>query len=267
MLVYKFKSFIYSFAFHIITLTILGLGLSFSISKRSVSNIENIAIEATVVNSNEIQREIDRLEQIERQEEVNRIEEQRLIEQQRQDAIAEVEAERRELNILRAQRQAAELEADQQREELQALQDEQERIASEAEQRRLDQQQRELEEQQEALRQRELQAQIQRELDLEQTVREEEQASLFEQYNFMLVQRIESNWIKPPSTISGLKCTLNVTQIPSGDIIDVVVGECNGDEVVIRSLEAAVLRSSPLPRPSIPSLFERNLIIDFIPDD
>ncbi|MBI80184.1 MAG: protein TolA, partial [Gammaproteobacteria bacterium] len=48
---------------------------------------------------------------------------------------------------------------------------------------------------------------------------------------------------------------------------DVVVGQCNGDQVVIRSLEAAVLRSSPLPRPPIPSLFERNLIIDFIPDN
>ena len=267
MLIYRFKSFIYSFAFHIIALTILGLGLSFSISERSVSNIENIAIEATVIDSDEIQREIDRLDQIERQEEVNRIEQQRLIEQQREDAIAEVEAEREELSLLRAQREAAELEADQQREELQALQVEQERVEREAEQRRLDQQQRELEEQQEVERQRDLQAQIQRELDLEKIAMEQEQASLLEQYNFMLIQRIESNWIKPPSAISGLKCTLNVTQIPSGDIIDVVVGECNGDQVVIRSLEAAVLRSSPLPRPPIPSLFERNLIIDFIPDN
>ena len=40
----------------------------------------------------------------------------------------------------------------------------------------------------------------------------------------------------------------------------------NGDDAVVRSIEAAVLRSSPLPRPPLPSLFERNLEVVFNPE-
>ncbi|OUU80571.1 MAG: hypothetical protein CBC38_00905 [Gammaproteobacteria bacterium TMED78] len=267
MIILRIKSFFYSFAFHIVALTILGLGLSFSSKELRVANIEDIAIEATLIDVDDIQREIDRLNQIERQEEVNRIEQQQLIEAQRQQALAEVESERKALQLLQSQREAAEQVADQQRSELQALQAEQERIARDAEQRRIEEEQRQIQADQERQRQSDLQAQIQRELDLQQEARQAEELSLLEEYNLMLVRRIESNWIKPPSTISGLMCQLNVTQIPSGDIVDVIVGDCNGDEVVIRSLEAAVLRSAPLPRPPVPSLFDRNLIIDFIPDD
>jgi colicin import membrane protein len=43
------------------------------------------------------------------------------------------------------------------------------------------------------------------------------------------------------------------------------VGRCNGDEAVKQSLEAAVLRASPLPNPPDPALFERNLVINFEP--
>jgi len=44
------------------------------------------------------------------------------------------------------------------------------------------------------------------------------------------------------------------------------VGQCNGDEAVVRSIEAAVLRASPLPKPPTPALFERNLIVTFRPE-
>ena len=59
---------------------------------------------------------------------------------------------------------------------------------------------------------------------------------------------------------------MNVTQIPSGDVIDVRIGRCNGDDAVLRSIEAAVLRASPLPKPPIPALFERNLQVIFHPE-
>jgi colicin import membrane protein len=56
-----------------------------------------------------------------------------------------------------------------------------------------------------------------------------------------------------------------VTQIPSGDVTNVRVGTCNGDGAVIRSIEAAVNRASPLPRPPVPELFQRNLLVIFEP--
>jgi colicin import membrane protein len=58
-----------------------------------------------------------------------------------------------------------------------------------------------------------------------------------------------------------------VTQIPGGDVVNVRVTECNGDAAVVRSIEAAVMRSSPLPGPPNPALFERNLRFEFRPRD
>jgi colicin import membrane protein len=44
------------------------------------------------------------------------------------------------------------------------------------------------------------------------------------------------------------------------------IGQCNGDQAVRESIEAAVYRASPLPPPPDPALFDRNLRIDFRPD-
>jgi colicin import membrane protein len=57
-----------------------------------------------------------------------------------------------------------------------------------------------------------------------------------------------------------------VTQIPGGTVAAVRMGACNGDEAVRRSIEAAVLRASPLPLPADPRLFERNLRFSFKPE-
>jgi colicin import membrane protein len=56
-----------------------------------------------------------------------------------------------------------------------------------------------------------------------------------------------------------------VTQVPGGEVVGVKIGECNGDEVVRQSIEAAVYRASPLPEPPDPALFERNLKLEFKP--
>jgi colicin import membrane protein len=50
-------------------------------------------------------------------------------------------------------------------------------------------------------------------------------------------------------------------------VINVTVGECNGDDAVVRSIEAAVLKASPLPLPPVLALFQRNLKFEFVPDD
>jgi colicin import membrane protein len=59
---------------------------------------------------------------------------------------------------------------------------------------------------------------------------------------------------------------LYVTQVPGGEVTQVRIGECNGDQAVRESIEAAVYRASPLPPPPDPALFDRNLKINFKPD-
>ena len=79
--------------------------------------------------------------------------------------------------------------------------------------------------------------------------------------------RIERAWLRPPSARAGIVCELDVTQIPGGEVTNVKLGTCNGDQAVRDSIVAAVYRASPLPSPPDPSLFERELQITFSPTD
>jgi colicin import membrane protein len=81
-----------------------------------------------------------------------------------------------------------------------------------------------------------------------------------------ITARIQRAWLRPGSARSGIECVLNVTQVPGGEVTNVRIGTCNGDQAVRESIEAAVYRASPLPPPPDPSLFERSLVITFRPD-
>ncbi len=81
-----------------------------------------------------------------------------------------------------------------------------------------------------------------------------------------ITARIERAWLRPPTARPGIQCVLNVTQGPGGEVTQVSIGECNGDQAVRESIEAAVYRASPLPPPPDPSLFDRNLRINFKPE-
>ncbi|HEX5419260.1 MAG TPA: cell envelope integrity protein TolA, partial [Gammaproteobacteria bacterium] len=109
-------------------------------------------------------------------------------------------------------------------------------------------------------------ADLQRELGVEEARTKARQSGLEDQYVNLLENRIEQNWIRPPSAQKGLDCWVNVTQIPSGEVISVSVEQCNGDDAVVQSIERAVRRASPLPLPPVEALFERNLRFEFKPD-
>jgi colicin import membrane protein len=86
-------------------------------------------------------------------------------------------------------------------------------------------------------------------------------------YQFALQQKIMRNWIAPASALPGIECVVDVRQLPGGDVVSARVGRCNGDDAVRRSIEAAVFKAAPLPEPSDPSLFQRDLRITFKPEE
>ena len=83
----------------------------------------------------------------------------------------------------------------------------------------------------------------------------------------LIRDRVNGAWFRPPSARPGVNCEVHVTQIPGGVVTGVQIGSCNGDEAVRESIEAAVYRASPLPAPSNPDLFDRNLKFSFHPDE
>jgi len=81
-------------------------------------------------------------------------------------------------------------------------------------------------------------------------------------YMEQIRQKIYRNWSVPASASSDLECSVRVRQVPGGEVIGVTILTCNGDDAVKRSIEAAIYRSSPLPEPSDPNLFDRNILLN-----
>ena len=119
---------------------------------------------------------------------------------------------------------------------------------------------------QEAKRLAELQAALASEMAAEESFTDAVDSGAMNRYVLAISQSIERNWRKPAGAKEGLKCTLNVKQLPGGDVGELSFGTCNADAVTKDSIEQAVFRASPLPEPEDPSLFTRNLEIIFEPE-
>jgi len=128
-----------------------------------------------------------------------------------------------------------------------------ERKKAEAEQRRLA-------EEEQKRKQDELKAQ----LEAEETQRR--LSSLRDAYRIAIKQKIERNWRRPQESGKMPDCEVGVLQGPGGIILDVTFGSCKGGTATYRaSIENAVYKAEPLPKPGDPALFERELIILFNP--
>jgi colicin import membrane protein len=222
-----------------------------------------LAIEATVVDERRIAEEAQRLEQEEKERTRQAQEERDRAEQARRER----EEEQQRLEDLKQQRESEEKLAQEREQQRQQEEQEAKRKADEVKRQQqakaaADKKRKELEAQRKAS-----------EAELKQRLAEEERRSAAEdsgqlaQYVAQIQARIQRAWIRPPSAREGLRCIVNVTQVPGGEVVGVKIGECNGDEAVRQSIEAAVYRASPLPEPSDPALFERNLKLEFKPGD
>ena len=111
------------------------------------------------------------------------------------------------------------------------------------------------------------QAELRRALADEEAGEAFARSGVVDEYRTLLIQTIERNWNRPPSARAGLECTLYVTQATGGTVLDVKIGDCNGDQAVRESVANAVYRSSPLPAPRDARAFERRLVIVFKPTE
>jgi colicin import membrane protein len=182
-------------------------------------------------------------EQKQREEEQRRlVEEQQLRERQETERKAQAEAERQRKAEAERQR-VAEIERKQKEEA-------QRRKAAE-----------------DARAQQQREAELRSQLEEEEGRRQAEASGLLSEYVALIEQRVVRNWNRPPSARAGLDCRVRVTQTPGGTVLSVQIDQCNGDAAVKQSIEAAVMRSSPLPPPPDPRLFERNLVLVFRPEE
>jgi colicin import membrane protein len=83
-------------------------------------------------------------------------------------------------------------------------------------------------------------------------------------YIFAIQQQVTRHWVQPVTAEEGLNCVVKVTQTAGGVVTKVEFGSCNGDATVRRSIEAAIQKASPLPAPRDPSVFDREVTLNFI---
>ena len=77
--------------------------------------------------------------------------------------------------------------------------------------------------------------------------------------------KVRGNIVLPPSIQGNPEAEFKVEQLPTGEVLDVKLKRSSGNAVLDRAIETAIRKSSPLPKPDDPSLFERTLEIKYRP--
>jgi colicin import membrane protein len=111
-------------------------------------------------------------------------------------------------------------------------------------------------------------AELHKSLEAEEQADKARNSDEADRWHAQIVARITRAWIRPPSARAGISCIVSVNQVPGGEVTSVRVNSCSGgDDALRESVEAAVLRASPLPTPPPGVPFERSLELTFAPNE
>ncbi len=91
---------------------------------------------------------------------------------------------------------------------------------------------------------------------------------LLAKYEAALKQSILRQWIRPETVPLGQLCRISIRQLPGGEVVDVdVSASCPYDAAGRQSVERAVYKASPLPYAGFETVFNRNLVLNFVAED
>jgi len=211
-------------------------------------------------------------DEAERQRKAAEVEKKRKVEEQHRKAEAE--------NQRQAEIKRKKAEAEKQREAELKRKEEDKRKQAEAEKQRIAEEKRkraEAEQKRQAEERRkkeEAEAKLQRQMAEEaERLAAEERAQYSQQlaldqaeYLNAIMRAVKREWQRPPGSSRDFLCKVLVKQIPSGDVVDVRVIKSSGNVMIDRSVEMAVRKASPLPLPENRELFDRDLVITFVPE-
>ena len=79
--------------------------------------------------------------------------------------------------------------------------------------------------------------------------------------------KIRGNILLPQGIVGNPEAIYDVTLLPTGEVLTLVKRKSSGHAGYDEAVERAILKSSPLPKPDQPSLFRRELKLNFRPLD
>ena len=251
-------------AFHSFILVFL-IWLQSNASMDSLELVQPTIIRALIIDENpqvrnERIQQRQRLEQIE-QERIVREEQQRQLEE---EAVRQAELER-QLEEAERDRQALIEREELERQRLFELERQREREQQELEEQR----QRELVEA-ESRRQEEADLRRQQEASAAQAARTE--FELVQSATAIIQMAVQQVWNRPPSARNGMRAILQISMLPTGELLDARITESSGDAAFDRSAENAVYSAAPFTElQSLPiNVFNTNfrtLSLIFQPED
>ena len=77
--------------------------------------------------------------------------------------------------------------------------------------------------------------------------------------------KIRGNVVLPPNIQGNPEAIFAIEQLPTGEILNVKLQRSSGNPGLDSAIERAILKSSPLPKPDDPALFQRDLKIKYRP--
>lgn len=250
--------------------------IDFKSKSRTPAQPEVNVIEAVAVDESRVLAELDKLKKIDQRKRDEEDRRQRELESDAQRAKRQREAEEQNLAELKNKKEQekqslAELEKKKkldteksaklkkESEELEAKKKEDQKAADKAALKR------KMEEEQALDKKRSEEAGKKREA--ERIAQNKEVKKAVELYENQTLAIVNNKWIKPTNFAPGWSCTVTVKLLPTGDFVGSYLSNCTGDDIFIRSVEAAVLKSQPLPVPKDSAVFDqvRDLTIIFRP--
>lgn len=87
------------------------------------------------------------------------------------------------------------------------------------------------------------------------------------EYTDKIIRKIRPNVALPPGIQGNPEARFDVTQLPSGDVLEVKLVRSSGNPALDAAVERAIRKSSPLPKPAQPEIFKRVLNIKYRPQD
>lgn len=103
----------------------------------------------------------------------------------------------------------------------------------------------------------------QRVIDAENAARSRAEAD----YIRRIQAKVKGNVTLPPDMSGNPEAIFEVVQLPTGEIIDALLRKSSGVRAYDEAVQRAIQKSSPLPRPDRPELFQRSLTLKFRPQD
>ncbi len=77
--------------------------------------------------------------------------------------------------------------------------------------------------------------------------------------------KVRGNIVLPLSIQGNPEAIFEVSQLPTGEVLNVRLKHSSGNSALDTAIERAIRKSSPLPKPDDPSLFQRELTIKYKP--